>query len=380
MKHRTAGNPYTPPFYPAARWSLRTALLTPLLALTCCGYYESRTAHKGQLAVIGMTSEDLQACAGIPDKVSKLDDHVQIFQYTRGVNIPSTNDSSLFPLQTLVNLSQTTLGGAGKTCVASLRLVDGYVTDMHYSGDNNRMIGTDGVCATVVKGCLDSPVRSGKKVSDNLLFGPVSAFRTPSTSLPPEHVAVAAQQADPAAPQPPAAQPATTVAALPPAAPATVAPPPAPVTPPQAVQPAAPAPKVAPAPAAPSVVAPVIVAHNDVKTTPSATTPAGDSPTPPKPAADVPGAASATAPATPPDAASAQDAIYPVPADNTPATTPAQANTPQPTAPEAPPTPAAPDTHCPADKAAPACTTSQTPCARQLDPKDQKSSVAPCKQ
>ena len=259
--------------------------------------------------MIGMTSEDLQACAGIPDKVSKLDDHVQIFQYTRGVNIPSTNDSSLFPLQTLVNLSQPTLGGAGKTCVASLRLVDGYVTDMHYSGDNNRMIGTDGVCATVVKGCLDSPVRSGKKVSDNLLFGPVSAFRTPSTSLPPEHVAVATQQADPAAPQPPTAQPTTTVAALPPAAPATVAPPPVPVMPPQAVQPAAaPAPKVAPAPAAPSVVSPVIVAHNDVKATPSATGPTGDSSTPPKPAADAPSAAGVTAPTTPPDAPSAQDA------------------------------------------------------------------------
>ena len=143
MKHRTAGNPYTPPFYPAARWSLRTALLTPLLALTCCGYYESRTAHKGQLAVIGMTSEDLQACAGIPDKVSKLDDHVQIFQYTRGVNTPSTTDSSLFPLPTLVNLSHTTLLGPALTLVASLRQLDGYLTDIPFNAVNHLLHATD---------------------------------------------------------------------------------------------------------------------------------------------------------------------------------------------------------------------------------------------
>lgn len=160
---------------------------TPLLALlglAACGYNDSRSAHKGQLAVIGMTNEDLQACAGIPDKTARLDDHVQIFQYTRTINVPSTNDSTLFPLQTMVNLTQTSMGGAGKTCIASIRLVDGRVTDMHYSGDNDRMIGSDGVCATLVKGCLTTPPASAHSVSNNPIFGPVSAFHAPSLPVP----------------------------------------------------------------------------------------------------------------------------------------------------------------------------------------------------
>ncbi|PAL27370.1 hypothetical protein [Acetobacter syzygii] len=152
--------------------------ISALLALGGCGYYSSRVAHKGQLAVLGMTSEDLQACVGVPDKTQTINEHVQIYQYARGINIPATNDSTLIPLQTLVNLTQTTLGGAGSSCVASIRLVDGKVTDMHYSGDNDQMIGTDGVCATIVKGCLNTPVPSGHNVSGTI-FGPVSAFHTP---------------------------------------------------------------------------------------------------------------------------------------------------------------------------------------------------------
>ena len=157
------------------------AAIALLPTLAGCGYIDSRTAHKGQLAVIGMTNEDLQACAGIPDKTQKIDDHTTIYQYVRSVNMPSTNDSSLFPLQTFVNMTQTTFGGAGKTCVATIRMVDGHVYDLHYSGDNDRMIGTDGACSTVVKGCIRSPVASTNRFHDRLIgFGPVSAFHQPS--------------------------------------------------------------------------------------------------------------------------------------------------------------------------------------------------------
>ncbi|KDE20715.1 hypothetical protein AZ09_04535 [Acetobacter aceti 1023] len=171
-------SPFSALFVRRARWLVTLALLP---ALAGCGYIDSRTAHKGQLAVIGMTNEDLQACAGIPDKTQKIDDHTTIYQYVRSVNMPSTNDSSLFPLQTFVNMTQTTFGGAGKTCVASIRLVDGHVYDLHYSGDNDRMIGTDGTCSTVVKGCIRSPVASTNRFHDRLIgFGPVSAFHQPS--------------------------------------------------------------------------------------------------------------------------------------------------------------------------------------------------------
>ncbi|WP_415485629.1 hypothetical protein [Acetobacter papayae] len=209
---RTGHNPLPTPLLCCdhGRRLRRYATLLALLALAACGYNDSRRAHKGQLEVIGMTSEDLQACAGIPDKTARLDDHVQIFQYTRSINVPSTNDSTLFPLQTVVNLAQTSMGGAGKTCIASIRIVDGRVSDMHYSGDNDRMIGSDGVCATLVKGCLTTPPASAHSVSNNPIFGPVSAFHAPSlptpgakTVEPAVHYTNASAPQDTSAPLPP---------------------------------------------------------------------------------------------------------------------------------------------------------------------------------
>ncbi len=93
---RTGHNPLRTPLLCCdhGRRLRRYATLLALPALAACGYNDSRRAHKGQLEVIGMTSEDLQACAGIPDKTARLDDHVQIFQYTRSINVPSTNDST----------------------------------------------------------------------------------------------------------------------------------------------------------------------------------------------------------------------------------------------------------------------------------------------
>lgn len=202
------------PACPAPRLSAFTRFLRPvfclplaaLLALGGCGYYSSRVAHKGQLAVLGMTNEDLLACMGVPDKTQTVNEHVRVYQYTRGTNIPATNDSTLIPLQTLVNLTQTTLGGAGASCVASIRLVDGRVTDMHYSGDNDQMIGTDGVCATIVKGCLNTPVPSAHPVSGTI-FGPVSAFHAPDItgfSQSPQNTRPTSTQAGASAAQAPA--------------------------------------------------------------------------------------------------------------------------------------------------------------------------------
>jgi hypothetical protein len=41
-------------------------LFFSFFGLTGCGYFDSRAAHKAQVTMIGMTSYDLQACAGLP--------------------------------------------------------------------------------------------------------------------------------------------------------------------------------------------------------------------------------------------------------------------------------------------------------------------------
>ncbi|MBE7730211.1 hypothetical protein [Komagataeibacter sp. FXV3] len=155
-------------------------VLLPVGGLAGCGYTDSRTAHRAQLAMIGMNSTDVQSCVGIPDKIKKIDDHVQIFEYSRTLNIPSTNDSTFVPLQTLVNLTETTVGGAGKTCVADIRIEDDKVVDLHYSGDDDEIIGSDGVCSIVTRGCVRKPVASMRHVKRGPL-GPISAFHPPRT-------------------------------------------------------------------------------------------------------------------------------------------------------------------------------------------------------
>ena len=191
------------------------ALLAPLIGLSGCGYTDSRAAHRAQLSMIGIDSQDVQTCVGIPDKIKKINDNVQIFEYTRSLNIPSTNDSTLIPLQTVVNLTETALGGAGKTCVADIRFENDKVTQVHYSGDDDEIIGTDGVCSIVVRGCIRQPLPSMKRVKKGP-FGPVSGFYSPKIRAEPEPVTVSA----PATPVPPATTMPSTVSVTPATGPA----------------------------------------------------------------------------------------------------------------------------------------------------------------
>ncbi|ATU71486.1 hypothetical protein SXCC_01438 [Gluconacetobacter sp. SXCC-1] len=157
------------------------AVLAPLMGLSGCGYTDSRAAHRAQMTMIGIDSQDVQTCVGIPDKIKKISDNVQIFEYSRTLNIPSTNDSALFPLQSLVNLTETALGGAGKTCITDIRFENDRVTDVHYSGDDDEIIGTDGVCSIVTRGCVRQPLASMKHVRKGP-FGPVSGFYSPKAT------------------------------------------------------------------------------------------------------------------------------------------------------------------------------------------------------
>jgi hypothetical protein len=45
-------------------------------------------------------------------------------------------------------------GGSGSYCHAIVRVVRGRVVAVTYTGDNDEMIGREGVCAPIVRGCL----------------------------------------------------------------------------------------------------------------------------------------------------------------------------------------------------------------------------------
>src|ERR1700712_2975893 len=99
-------------------WTQLLALGTPLMLLAGCGYGASRSAHQAQFSMIGMSSNDLMAWAGPPDKTVQLSPAAQVLAYSvkpgvaGGLGLP-------IPL-----LGTITLGGSGGTCFADVRVVD----------------------------------------------------------------------------------------------------------------------------------------------------------------------------------------------------------------------------------------------------------------
>ncbi|GAN56322.1 hypothetical protein EDC15_10353 [Acetobacter aceti NBRC 14818] len=149
------------------------------VSLSGCGYFDSRAAHKAQLTMIGMTSYDLQACAGLPASTKQLNDTTQILTFTGTKPAPSYGGSTLIPVGDISTLVNTLGGGGGTGCTAVIRLDNDRVSDVHYTGNNDEMIGTDGVCSIITRGCARQP-EGTMRSSAGGLFG-VSAFHSPRT-------------------------------------------------------------------------------------------------------------------------------------------------------------------------------------------------------
>lgn len=204
-----------------AKSAVGLSLCSVLLGLSGCGYYASRTAHKAQLTMIGMTEEDIQACAGVPNKTQSIDSHVKIFEYQRGRNIGASTSSTLIPVQSVVNVVRDIGGGDGNSCIADFRMVDGKVHDVYYSGDDDMLVGTDGVCSTIVRGCIRRAVPSGSPPR----FWKTSAFAQPQPDKAPATPAVPVVPATNAVPGAVVTPPASVPGATPPVTvPATATP------------------------------------------------------------------------------------------------------------------------------------------------------------
>jgi hypothetical protein len=106
-------------------------------------------AEKGRRLIVGMDVDTLQACAGIPTRIKRLDPQTELYSYenkyeeTGGVQITLPIIGGGFKA-----------GGSGAYCHAIVRVVRGKVVGVTYTGDNDDMIGREGVCAPIVRGCL----------------------------------------------------------------------------------------------------------------------------------------------------------------------------------------------------------------------------------
>jgi hypothetical protein len=125
------------------------SMLAIALTLASCGYGDSRMAHQAQINMVGMTLADLQSCAGVPDRASKVDDRTEVLTYVL------KNDATGGLEMTLPIIgSGYKIGGGASNCNAHFRVVGGRVAGLFYSGNNDRPPGTDGVCAPIVRGCM----------------------------------------------------------------------------------------------------------------------------------------------------------------------------------------------------------------------------------
>ncbi len=128
-----------------------------LMFLNGCGFFDSRNARLAESRLVGLSSQQLQACAGVPAKKEKIGDHIELYQYMGSKAAQTASSVTLIPVGDIANLIQNLLGGGGTNCTAVMRLDYDRVSEVHYTGDSDEVVGSDGICAVIVRGCVRHP-------------------------------------------------------------------------------------------------------------------------------------------------------------------------------------------------------------------------------
>lgn len=122
---------------------------------------DNDVAKKGRAYVLGMDARTLQTCAGIPTRTTELDPQTALYSYE--IKYENTGGAQI----TLPLIGGGfKFGGSGSYCHAVVRVVDGKVAGVNYTGDNDEFIGREGVCAPIFRGCLRADEKSGRAQTD----------------------------------------------------------------------------------------------------------------------------------------------------------------------------------------------------------------------
>ncbi|MPZ33086.1 MAG: hypothetical protein GEV13_19205 [Rhodospirillales bacterium] len=106
-------------------------------------------AMGGRRAVIGLDADTFQACAGIPTRTKRLDPRTEILS----CELKNENIGGMDFKVPLVS-GGFKIAGSGSYCHAIVRVADGKVAEVNYTGDNDDFVGKEGVCAPIMRGCL----------------------------------------------------------------------------------------------------------------------------------------------------------------------------------------------------------------------------------
>ena len=122
-----------------------------LLPLAGCSSPGAQVSAEARQALVGMRADDLQACAGIPTRTRQLSDGSELLSYEqRNANVGGLHLN-------VPTLGEFALGSSGSYCHALFRVAEGRVIGLNYTGDNDDVVGREGVCAPIVRGCLRYP-------------------------------------------------------------------------------------------------------------------------------------------------------------------------------------------------------------------------------
>ena len=108
-------------------WPQSLALLT-IAACTPA----NEIARQGRQLVIGMDASTLQSCAGIPTRIAQLDPRTQLYSYENKYERTGGLEITLPIIG-----GGIAAGGSGSYCHALVRIVDGKVAGVTYTGDND---------------------------------------------------------------------------------------------------------------------------------------------------------------------------------------------------------------------------------------------------
>ena len=127
--------------------SVMVLLLVAFLVGACATGHS--VATDGRRAVLGMNADTFQSCAGIPTRAKRLDERTELFSY----ELKNENVGGLEVSVPMVG-GGFKIGKSGSYCHAIVRVVDGKIAELNYTGDNDDFVGKEGVCAPIMRGCL----------------------------------------------------------------------------------------------------------------------------------------------------------------------------------------------------------------------------------
>jgi hypothetical protein len=156
------------------RQSHRALATATLTLLTSCSINDSNLAARAQKTLLGMNEVTLQTCLGVPDQKS-------VFNTTEILTYYATSTSSS-------SYSIPIIGGIGFSnggyCHAIIRLDNGLVTAIRYSGEDRAFAAPDAYCAPIVGSCVTNPPTPTPL---SLITPPASSFPDKPASAAPLH-------------------------------------------------------------------------------------------------------------------------------------------------------------------------------------------------